>query len=30
MKSHAWSATGGNFRLNGLRVSVSLDGATCF
>ncbi|MDC7335651.1 DUF6230 family protein [Streptomyces lydicus] len=30
VKSHAWSATGGNFRLNGLRVSVSLDGATCF
>ncbi|WP_407555579.1 DUF6230 family protein [Streptomyces sp. Pv4-95] len=30
VKSHAWSATGGNFRLKGLRVSVSLDGSKCF
>ncbi|MFE1775445.1 DUF6230 family protein [Streptomyces sp. NPDC059008] len=30
VKSHAWSATGGNFRLKGMRVSVSLDGAKCF
>ncbi|WP_411121812.1 DUF6230 family protein [Streptomyces sp. x-19] len=30
VKSHAWSATGGNFRLKGLRVSVSLDGTACF
>lgn len=30
VKSHAWSATGGNFRLRGLRVSVSLDGSKCF
>ncbi|MEU9118937.1 DUF6230 family protein [Streptomyces sp. NPDC048506] len=30
VKSHAWSATGGNFRLKGLRVSVSLDGEKCF
>ena len=30
VKSHAWSATGGNFRLKGLRVAVSLDGRTCF
>lgn len=27
--SHAWSATGGNFRLKGMRVNVSLGGATC-
>ncbi|KOU15190.1 cholesterol esterase [Streptomyces sp. WM6372] len=30
VKSHAWSATGGNFRLKGMRVSVGLDGAKCF
>ncbi|MFG2137791.1 DUF6230 family protein [Streptomyces sp. NPDC048650] len=30
VRSHAWSATGGNFRLKGLRVSVSLDGTKCF
>ncbi|QHC24253.1 DUF6230 family protein [Streptomyces sp. GS7] len=30
VRSHAWSATGGNFRLKGLRVSVSLDGEKCF
>lgn len=30
VKSHAWSATGGNFRLKGMRVDVSLDGRTCF
>ncbi|MER6051227.1 DUF6230 family protein [Streptomyces sp. NPDC001793] len=30
VKSHAWSATGGNFRLKGLRVSVGLDGRACF
>ncbi|MFH8369678.1 DUF6230 family protein [Streptomyces sp. NPDC018031] len=28
--SHAWSATGGNFRLKGLRLGVSLDGDRCF
>ncbi|MFD8983619.1 DUF6230 family protein [Streptomyces sp. NPDC059564] len=30
VKSHAWSATGGNFRLKGMRLNVSLDGRTCF
>ncbi|MBT2543004.1 cholesterol esterase [Streptomyces sp. ISL-44] len=30
VKSHAWSATGGNFRLKGLKLSVSLDGTKCF
>ncbi|MFI6149563.1 DUF6230 family protein [Streptomyces sp. NPDC051109] len=30
LKSHAWSATGGNFRLRGMGVSVGLDGEKCF
>ncbi|MGW2367233.1 DUF6230 family protein [Streptomyces sp. NPDC001667] len=30
VRSHAWSATGGNFRLPGLRLNVSLDGKKCF
>jgi hypothetical protein len=30
VRSHAWSATGGNFRLKGLRLGVSLDGPACF
>lgn len=30
MKSHAWSATGGNFHLKGLKLNVSLDGKKCF
>ncbi|MFC6063382.1 DUF6230 family protein [Streptomyces ochraceiscleroticus] len=30
VKSHAWSATGGNFRLKGLKLGVSLDGEKCF
>ncbi|MEU9718112.1 DUF6230 family protein [Streptomyces sp. NPDC047976] len=30
VKSHAWSATGGNFRLKGMRLDVSLDGGKCF
>nr|WP_138906101.1 DUF6230 family protein [Streptomyces chryseus] len=30
VKSHAWSATGGNFRLKGLGIDVSLDGKKCF
>ncbi|MFG2982283.1 DUF6230 family protein [Streptomyces sp. NPDC048258] len=30
VKSHAWSATGGNFRLKGMKLSVSLDGEKCF
>ncbi|WP_051832781.1 DUF6230 family protein [Streptomyces katrae] len=30
VRSHAWSATGGNFRLKGMRVSVGLDGKRCF
>ncbi|WP_269855777.1 DUF6230 family protein [Streptomyces sp. RPT161] len=30
VRSHAWSATGGNFRLRGLRVNVSLGGPKCF
>ncbi|MFE2553484.1 DUF6230 family protein [Streptomyces sp. NPDC059355] len=30
VKSHAWSATGGNFRLKGMRVSVAMDGEKCF
>ncbi|WP_443067816.1 DUF6230 family protein [Streptomyces sp. NBC_01351] len=30
VKSHAWSATGGNFKLKGLNLSVSLDGKKCF
>ncbi|QCX75195.1 hypothetical protein C9F11_07495 [Streptomyces sp. YIM 121038] len=30
VRSHAWSATGGNFRLKGMRVDVSLDGKKCF
>ncbi len=30
VKSHAWSATGGNFRLKGLKLGVSLGGDKCF
>ncbi|MFE0046019.1 DUF6230 family protein [Streptomyces albireticuli] len=30
VRSHAWSATGGNFRLKGLSLKVSLDGPACF
>ena len=30
VQSHAWSATGGNFRLKGMRVDVSLGGKKCF
>lgn len=30
VKSHAWSATGGNFKLKGMKLSVSLDGTKCF
>ncbi|MEC4019122.1 DUF6230 family protein [Streptomyces sp. H27-D2] len=30
VRSHAWSATGGNFRLKGLRVDVNMDGKKCF
>ncbi|MFP3990003.1 DUF6230 family protein [Streptomyces sp. E11-3] len=30
VRSNAWSATGGNFRLKGMKVDVSLDGKKCF
>ncbi|MGI5336723.1 DUF6230 family protein [Streptomyces sp. CA-181903] len=30
VRSHAWSATGGNFRLKGLKLQVNLDGDQCF
>ncbi|WP_405981692.1 DUF6230 family protein [Streptomyces sp. NBC_00158] len=30
VRSHAWSATGGNFRLKGMKLDVSLDGRKCF
>ncbi|MEV7831169.1 DUF6230 family protein [Streptomyces subrutilus] len=30
VKSHAWSATGGNFRLKGMKLSVGLGGEKCF
>ncbi|GHC32282.1 DUF6230 family protein [Streptomyces cinnamoneus] len=30
VKSHAWSATGGDFRLKGLALSVNLNGKECF
>ncbi|MGW0735959.1 DUF6230 family protein [Streptomyces sp. NPDC002851] len=30
VRSHAWSATGGNFRLKGMKVDVSVDGEKCF
>ncbi|MER7760114.1 DUF6230 family protein [Streptomyces sp. NPDC097619] len=30
VRSNAWAATGGNFRLKGLRVEVGLNGRTCF
>ena len=30
VRSHAWSATGGNFRLKGMKVDVSLGGKKCF
>lgn len=30
VKSHAWSATGGDFRLKGMKLDVSLDGGRCF
>ncbi|GHE85293.1 cholesterol esterase [Streptomyces longispororuber] len=30
VRSNAWSATGGNFRLKGMRVDVSLGGKKCF
>ncbi|WP_330329364.1 DUF6230 family protein [Streptomyces sp. NBC_00536] len=30
VRSHAWSATGGDFRLRGLKLDVALDGKQCF
>jgi hypothetical protein len=30
VRSHAWSATGGNFRLRGMKVDVSIGGEKCF
>ncbi|MEV7420830.1 DUF6230 family protein [Streptomyces sp. NPDC089919] len=30
VRSHAWSATGGNFRLKGMHLDVSLGGKKCF
>ncbi|POX37512.1 cholesterol esterase [Streptomyces sp. Ru73] len=30
VRSHAWSATGGNFRLKGLKLAVGMDGQKCF
>ncbi|MFG2523225.1 DUF6230 family protein [Streptomyces sp. NPDC048527] len=30
VRSHAWSATGGNFRLRGMKVDVSIGGKKCF
>jgi hypothetical protein len=30
VRSHAWSATGGNFRLKGMKVDVSIGGDKCF
>ncbi|MEV3987762.1 DUF6230 family protein [Streptomyces sp. NPDC049837] len=30
VRSHAWSATGGNFRLKGLKLAVKLGGTQCF
>ncbi|MER5889816.1 DUF6230 family protein [Streptomyces sp. NPDC001941] len=30
VRSHAWSATGGNFRLKGMKLDVSLGGKKCF
>ncbi|MFI0740791.1 DUF6230 family protein [Streptomyces sp. NPDC021100] len=30
VRSHSWSVTGGNFRLKGLRLNVSMDGPACF
>ncbi|MGK5638554.1 DUF6230 family protein [Streptomyces sp. URMC 126] len=30
VRSHSWSATGGDFRLRGLKLTVSLDGPACF
>ncbi|MFD7325363.1 DUF6230 family protein [Streptomyces sp. NPDC059875] len=30
VKSNAWSATGGNFRLKGMKVDVSVGGTKCF
>ncbi|MET9698686.1 DUF6230 family protein [Streptomyces sp. NPDC006529] len=30
VRSHAWSATGGDFRLKGLKLDVALDGKQCF
>ncbi|MFG3371202.1 DUF6230 family protein [Streptomyces sp. NPDC048156] len=30
VRSHAWSATGGNFRLKGMKVDVSSGGKKCF
>ncbi|WP_051871402.1 DUF6230 family protein [Streptomyces sclerotialus] len=30
VRSHAWSATGGNFRLKGLKLGVGLGGEKCF
>ncbi|MGW6358489.1 DUF6230 family protein [Streptomyces sp. NPDC055092] len=30
VKSHAWSAMGGNFKLNGLKINVGLGGKECF
>lgn len=30
VRSHAWSATGGTFRLRGLKLKVTLDGDQCF
>ncbi|MEV4432912.1 DUF6230 family protein [Streptomyces sp. NPDC049555] len=30
VRSHAWSVTGGDFRLTGLRLDVALNGPACF
>ncbi|MCX3058720.1 DUF6230 family protein [Streptomyces beihaiensis] len=30
VRSHAWSATGGDFRLKGMKVTVGIGGKTCF
>ncbi|GAA2722296.1 MULTISPECIES: DUF6230 family protein [Streptomyces] len=30
VRSHAWSVTGGDFRLTGLRLDVGLNGPACF
>jgi hypothetical protein len=30
VKSRAWTATGGDFKLKGMRIDLGLDGRECY